>query len=85
VTPYHVRFRGEGRAAASVDPGQRAEQADTVCQPIERFSRRVRQTRSTACERASVLNQVDILSEILAWKAQDGWLGVFRIGSKFEI
>jgi hypothetical protein len=71
VTLYHVRVRGEGRAAASVDPGQRAEPLDTVCQPY----REVLQTRSAAYERASVLNQLDILSEILAWKGQDALAG----------
>ena len=40
--------------------GNLAEQADTVCQQY----REVLQTRSTAYERESVLNQLDFLSEM---------------------
>jgi hypothetical protein len=47
--------------------GNLAEQADTVCQPY----REVLQTRSAAYGRVSVFNQLDFLSEILAWKGQD--------------
>jgi len=61
--------------------GNLAEQADTVCQPY----REVLQTRSAAYERVSELNQLDILSEILAWKGQDVLAGhVSRLRVELE-
>ena len=52
-----------------------------VCQQY----REVLQTRSTAYERESVLNQLDFLSEILAWKGQDALAGqVSRLSAELE-
>jgi len=61
--------------------GNLAERADTVCQP----HREAHQTRSAAYERASVLNQLDILSEILTRKGQDTLAGqVSRLRVELE-
>ena len=47
---------------------EKQKQADEILQQY----REAFHTRSTAYERESVLNQLDFLSEMLAWKGQDG-------------
>ena len=67
MTLYHVVSGARSALLRALIQGNLAKQADTVCQQF----REVLQTRSTAYERESVLNQLDFLGEMLAWKGED--------------